>query len=262
MIIDFNKNASHKFASEDFTSYMNNIVDSGVSYGILSDGCSSSEGDVILGSRFYHRFIKLTFDLIKNDGPDKVRQCAVETALLYASLAFKTWAMDNKNLFKEDALFTSLNFLVNKSQNFIHLIMYGDGFLYVEDFDGNKNIVRFDYDNNMPLYIGYDNKDVEQITMRQNGVCDICISDEIVKEVYYGALFKYTDVKKLFIFSDGISQIEGMDENDFIQQICEEDSPDAYLDPRFLKRKANFLLRNKKLNDDVSFVGYTNIDES
>ena len=247
MFVSFNKNANHKSCSEDFVSGL--VSQNGINgYLTLSDGCSTSKGDVVFGARFIHRILKNIFDI--DDG---------KTNLHDAFPSYLNDALDTGFLTAEDLQITFLCAYFDVSVNSLYLKLIGDGYFYVEDMNGHYNIVKFDYKDNMPCYLGYTLQQFNILQMRQYGQCDICIDDNIFSNVIYSAHFKLSDIKKLFLFSDGIDQIENTDPHEFIKQICQDEKADSE-DENFLNRKAKFLLKNKKNNDDVSFIGYIKRD--
>lgn len=253
MFVSFNKNANHKYCSEDFTSHFR--ADK-FGYMILSDGCSSSNGDVIFGTRLFHKFIRVKTRLTLNAISD------IEVPeWMFSGLHGYVKQHMNVDDFEQDALFTCLSAAFDESRNYVQVNFIGDGYLFVEDFDGNTNILRFEYENNTPMYVSYLTNDLfgMDIKMIKHGECDICIDDSVCSASYF-AKFKYTDIKKLFLFSDGVEQIGNITANDFIDAICKDEKAN-YQDHGFLNRKAKHILKKSTLGDDVSFVGYI-ADES
>lgn len=251
MFVSFNKNADHKFCSEDFTSQYER---DNVGYAMLSDGCSSSNGDVIYGARLFHKFTRDNLNFVF-DNDEKNIKTYMDTWYEFILSTYIKYHSNHADYF-QDNLFTLLSIHFDKQVNLLDLNFLGDGYCYIEDNDGNKNIIRIEYENNTPMYVAYlCEENLDNIQLVKHGDCDICINDSS-NNLVYRASFKHSDIKKIFLFSDGIDQISDMDANGFIEQICMDDRYGS--DAGFLRRKANKLLKNKTCNDDVSFIGYIN----
>lgn len=251
MFVSFNKNANHKYCSEDFTS---EYEIENIGYAMLSDGCSSSNGDVIYGTRLFHKSTKNNLNIVFNSN-SKHKNTYMDTWHKFIFATNMQYHSQNIDYF-QDNLFTLLSIHFDKQVNLLDLHFLGDGYCYIEDNDGNKNIIKIEYENNTPMYVSYlCEENLDSIQLIKHGDCDICINDSL-NNLTYGASFRHSDIKKIFLFSDGIDQISDMDANEFIEQICMDDRYGS--DVGFLRRKANKLLKNKTCNDDVSFIGYIN----
>lgn len=259
MITSFIKNATIKPCCEDFASYKKPDLEND-GYMLLTDGCSSSNGDVVLGSRIYHGYLS--------------RLAQDKTVDIYNGFKF----LDHVNAFfslnysgfsylmnsgKEDYLFTILFAHLSRKNDNIDLIFCGDGYLYVEDNNGNHNIIGFDYDNNTPYYFCYSDEESKEVKMNKFNLVgneEIPINGKIQDDKLYVCSLKYSEISRLFMFTDGVERIFGGVTKDnlsperFITEVCKDPRMNSE-DYHFPSRKAKYLLKNRTLGDDVGFVG-------
>lgn len=248
MFTQFNKCGGGKVHSQDLTSFLNpRFV--GAGYMLLSDGCSTSIGDVILGARIYHRFFGSEF-LVCNCFYS-IRQKVSSMISNFSECIFNSGISFDQ----EDFLVTSLSCIVNPISNSMSVAFHGDGYFYIEDHLGNFNIIGFTYENNTPLYIAYTEELAKNLKISMSGEFNLGESFQILDNNRFVAEIDYSKIKKFFMFSDGVEQIEGFSAEEFIKEVC-QDSKLNVGDPNFSARKANHILKNKKLGDDVSFVGF------
>lgn len=253
----FLKSATIKDCSEDFTSIFLNKDEI---YMVLTDGCSSSLGDVILGSRFFHRAFE---NFVKN----AKGHIYLDDINIYKNIAKK--GKEIADLKWDDFLFTIFIIAINEKDDYISVFRMGDGGFSFKNKDGKIYNFSYEYENNAPFYLGYFlNKDFESgLFSESNFKCLasepedepnflISITDDkfqVREELWNYHDFSLQQMEKFICFSDGIDQIENLSRSEFLDRFFEEEQNSSY-DPSFYKRKMNFLLKNKELKDDFSFV--------
>lgn len=259
MITSFIKNASTKPCCEDFVSYKKPSSESD-GYMLLTDGCSTSNGDVVLGSRMYHGYLSRLAQDSSIDAYDGFKFFNHVNAFFLLNCIGFSYLLNST---KEDYLFTTLFAYLSPKNDTIDLIFCGDGYFYVEDNSGNHNIIGFDYDNNTPYYFCYTSEEFKGIKINEFNLVgrgEIPINGRTQDDILYSCSFRYSEINKLFMFTDGVERILGGVTNDnlspekFITEVCKDPRMNV-ADYHFPSRKAKYLLKNRMLGDDVGFVG-------
>ena len=258
----FYKNAYFKSCSEDFASV---AVTERYTYLILSDGCSSSRGDVVLGSRWFHRNLKLkikNYDFSFHDYIEEFKKIVVDG--LKCGLSF------------DDFLFTIFLVRIDKKDEIANVIRIGDGSIYYKA-NGEVNFESFSYENEMPFYIGYFfHPDFNESFLKEFNCSKLeskehhgFLSRSWVNKseggnnypLYDHSIYDLNKIDKMFVFSDGIEQINNsessaiyeLEKSQLLDFLFKKEETSFY-DSDFEKRKINFYLKNKKLMDDFSFL--------
>lgn len=244
----FYKNASHKSCCEDFVSYS-----PGNETLLLTDGCSTSPGDVVLGSRSFHRWFK------------NKPFTSFESMLL----SFDAGLKENQYLNREDFFFTLLILRLEREVGKVETLFLGDGVFVLVDNENNYHIHSKEYDNNTPLYLGYYGDPYVPYLNHQNlfsanfpkgspKIFQSYLKCKNNKNTISQPYFYFDHFKKFLFFSDGIDQIYDKEGNhiprvEFLDFFLKNEDNVPY-SHNLLERKASFYLKDKKLNDDFSFI--------
>jgi hypothetical protein len=242
----FYKNASRKSCSEDFASEFR-CEHSGKKYLILTDGCSTSKGDVIMGSRIFHRYIKKHWDILSE--LDDL-QSGIENFCYF-----------DPYVESDDLLFTFFIIEVDEQNDSVKIFQLGDGQLFLQRKSGEIERVTWEYRDNMPFYIGYSaRKDFDKSFIEKfEKIQKVYNTNSLALDSFGSDMgnlgtkitLKLSDYKKVFCFSDGIEQISDIKDEELVLKLFEENGSHSNI----FRRKFNFLTRRSVLGDDVSFIG-------
>jgi len=131
-----------------------------------------------------------------------------------------------------------------------------------ETKDDKIERVVWEYEDNMPFYIGYvlredfDESFLSKFKKIQRESNITSARFDSFGGSHLGNLgtkitLSLNDYKKVFCFSDGIEQISDIKDEELVSKLFEENGSHSNI----FRRKFNFLTKNSVLGDDVGFIG-------
>ena len=234
-------------------------------FAIVSDGCSSGHHTDI-GSRIT---TLSTIMAIKN-GAKSSEEINSHQQLIMAS------AKQTLGLSSDDLLATCSYAYVSQTIGFCHV--RGDGVVAWKNVDGSIGLIRLDWKNNMPFYPIYE-EDFSESFIKAHGGDKLAkaLSDErwtytpseklqfgqnefSIEEGIKGITYNFTsdDLKQieyLAVFSDGVTQVEGIDWKDVICDLLSfKSTAGEFAKRRMIRFSKDIGKENHKALDDISFA--------
>ncbi len=202
----------------------------GRAYGIVSDGCSSGR---------------------RTDIGARVICLETEEAITFDFVAGKNQFIDRFLIF-DDMLATKLKLVAVKDT--IHFSLEGDGVIGIACVDGSTTMFRFDWEGNRPYYPAYSRygkiedfmsifrEDETPFSMEvrtfqgDDEIYSSCIST--IPTPTYRTSIDIDGIHAAAIFSDGVTQIDGIPWYDAVRQLMSFKSTEG----DFVKRRLNRFL--------------------
>lgn len=183
----------------------------------------------------------------------------------------------------DDLLATLLGIVAN--DEYIEILMIGDGALYIEYSDHTRELVRVEYANESPYYPAYtifnlqdeynklheDNStEIMTITSVIDGTSNVEVSGtkyeyrdvrEVVGTKYeYRRLLETDSIRNIVLLSDGVSHISNVDWIDATLELTDFRSMNGeFLHRRMMKTLSRMRGRGSVLLDDISAVAIHNM---
>lgn len=249
------------------------VCSGGLAASVVSDGCSSG-GETDMGARV------LTFATLRallahcevTHALPTVEAVEAERALIEGSV------MNMLGLHRDDMLATSITIAVTAKGGFVHLA--GDGVIAVTKRDGSIELLRFDWARNMPAYPHYredqfaafiaaQGGDGEALQLTRERVIRYPCGRETEAEmlgiplvlgirgatIHFDAHALAEEIASIAVFTDGVTQIEGVDWKDAIMEFLSFKNTTG----AFVKRRMNAALKKyrkegKYPRDDLAYA--------
>ena len=141
----------HGKPNQDYA--LSGVLENGLTYGIVSDGCSSG-GHTDIGARL----MALALKQAVAQGP--------LTSLVERTRAYLEGMRRSLGLETKDLLATSLLALANEQQ-FVQMLILGDGVLVERSIYGTLYAHKFEWSENTPFYLAYNDSERAQFLDRQ-----------------------------------------------------------------------------------------------
>jgi hypothetical protein len=232
-----------------------------MAYAIVSDGCSTG-GNTDVGSRiisFSTKSILKDYWLLNKDIDFNISEINLRQKIAISNSRI------NLDL-KTNDLYATCNYIyLSKNRGFIHT--QGDGVIAIKYLDGNIEMYRLDWQNNMPYYPAYAEMELENFiiahgndlnkkVLKKEGNYDKEIEELTLKDGINGSvipIFNIENIEFIAVFSDGITQIENCDWKDEVCNFMAFKS----LSGEFLKRRMINAIKTSKQKgngplDDIS----------
>jgi hypothetical protein len=222
---------------------------------LISDGCSGANANTDIGSRtlvwsFYNWFI--------NNQNNK------ENYLGFLENFKKSMYTDDYNDY-----IATLGVLWNEGNKFTSLF-FGDGEILIKYKSGIIETIQIEYENNMPFYPLYLlNKNMNEfvhkfkaelkISRYNNGILESESNLDINSSDITNGIkmsFDAENIEAIFITTDGISQLYGINKIDLVNDIFQFKTYNgAFLKRKMLNINKKYLKENKGWLDDFSIAG-------
>jgi len=270
----FHIGGAHLTSGKPCQDYAISDVYEDMAFAIISDGCSTGRNTDV-GSRVLSlstasamRDNWLTRQMINSDRtPSEIsmRQHIVLSGI-----------QESLDLISDDMLATCAYAYVSPAGGFIHV--QGDGVVALKYDDGRVIVHNFEWSNNMPYYPAYKNGKLKQFIDAHGGdVDEICLQKEtwiiddesaVEQEVYQYSLsqgvqgvtinISQTDlrgVKFIAVFSDGVTQIDGVDWKDAVKSfLAFKNTTGAFAKRRMIRGIKDMQKIGKGPVDDISYA--------
>lgn len=226
---------------------------------VVSDGCSSG-GETDMGARLRTFSLMNTIKRIQ-DGVFSLSQAPQEIILLQDQSLKEVSGLIGYS--PHDALATSLYAYVTPKGSYVHL--RGDGVIALRLHDGSFVLSRYDWANNLPFYPAYedDGANLERfITLHGGSRANLALTEErwvqqpgcvftkvsetmhSVEKGIQGIVLSIAEdtlatLSSIAVFTDGVTQIDGVDWKDAAMQLLDFKTREG----AFVKRRMNRALK-------------------
>jgi hypothetical protein len=279
--------ASHSQGGKPCQDYaVSGILPDGSAYAVVSDGCSTG-GRTDVGSRLVAlsmaQAIQQQLTTSKHvKAKYRIEQLAMQQRFVAASSGNMLGCIN------DDLLATCLYVYASPKGGFAHI--RGDGILAWQEFDGSIKAIRFDWNPDNPSsaapfypayaadncagFVAYYGGDLDAIVLRSEqwemlaGETEFVLAETVdytLSQGIRGPVVPLTpDMKFVAVFTDGVTQIEGVDWKDAVAQLLSFKTTAG----DFAKRRMNRVVReSQKIGhgplDDLAYaVVYQDNEES
>ncbi len=272
----FHIGKAHLNSGKPCQDYAFSGVQGGLAYAIVSDGCSTG-GDTDLGARLITRAAASAIHDHWFSKKYILGEMVTQNISLRQHILFGG-ARDILRLEFKDLLATCMYICITPTGGIVHLV--GDGVVAIKYRDGRAEFFRYDWNNNTPLYPAYREDsyesfinahggDIESRVLKEeiwgmdpeNELAHLGIKEYTLNTALEGSTISFnpqelsTAIDFIAIFSDGATQVDGMDWKEAVLQLIAFKNIKGDFAKRRMKR---FIKESQKTGkgpiDDIAYA--------